>query len=147
MTNNKAHTKTATKPLLSELIMSEHTSAVLCIAHDFTCASFQFQVITHKLLIYRCEVNYLCDHFEFHFQQNFAYFSSYFTFYFGDLFTSTTLNFQLMCNETWVPRFLSLFLKHLSGFHCRKRPSPTFGCISSHGPCGVIDSVAGLIGL
>ena len=116
---------------------------MLCNAHASESAHPQSYIIAHKLLICRFEVN--CLHINpiigemllihINFQQNFPYFSSYDNFYCIEICLQTTyFTFSWCVLKYGFPKFGLFFSKPLAGFHCRKRPSPTFANIWSHCP-------------
>ena len=70
-----------------------------------------------------------------HFQHKFPYFSNYVTFYCGEICLPTAYftSSRYILKRGFL-KFRLFFLKHPAGFHCRKRPSPTFANIWSHCP-------------
>ena len=69
------------------------------------------------------------------FQQNFPYFSSYDNFYCIEICLPTAyFTFSRCVLKRGLPKFGLFFSKRPAGFHCRKRPSPTFTNIWSHCP-------------
>ena len=69
------------------------------------------------------------------FQQNFPYFSSHDKFYCINISLPTAYFTSSRCVlKHGFPKFGLFFLKRPAGFHCRKRPSPTFANIWSHCP-------------
>ena len=79
------------------------------------------------------------------FQQNFPYFSSYDNFYCIEICLPTAYSTSSRCVlKRGFPKFGLCFSKHPTGFHCHKRPSPTFANIWSHCPW-VLQSVAPVI--
>ena len=69
------------------------------------------------------------------FQQNFPYFSSYDNFYCIEICLPTVYFTSSRCVlKRGLPKFRLFFSKRPAGFHCRKRPSPTFTNIWSHCP-------------
>ena len=69
------------------------------------------------------------------FQQNFPYFSSYDNFYCIEICLPTAYFTSSRCVlKRGLPKFGLFFSKRPAGFHCRKRPSPTFTNIWSHCP-------------
>ena len=69
------------------------------------------------------------------FQQKFPYFSSYDTFYCIEICLPTAYFTSSRCVlKRGFPKFGLFFLKRPAGFHCCKRPSPTFTNIWSHCP-------------
>ena len=71
----------------------------------------------------------------FHFQQKFPYFSNYVTFYCAEICLPTAYftSSRYILKRGFL-KFGLFFPKHLAGFHCCKRPSPTFANIWSHCP-------------
>ena len=69
------------------------------------------------------------------FQQNFPYFSSYDNFYCIKICLPTAYFTYSRCVlKCGFPKFWLFFSKRPAGFHCHKRPSPTFTNIWSHCP-------------
>ena len=69
------------------------------------------------------------------FSTNFPYFSSYVTFYCNEICLPTTYFTSSRCVlKCGFPKFGLFFSKRPAGFHCCKRPSPTFANIWSHCP-------------
>ena len=69
------------------------------------------------------------------FQLKFPYFSSYDNFYCIEICLPTAYFTSSLCVlKRGFPKFGLFFSKRPAGFHCRKRPSPTFTNIWSHCP-------------
>ena len=69
------------------------------------------------------------------FSTNFPYFSSYVTVYCNEICLPTAYFTSSRCVlKCGFPKFGLFFSKRPAGFHCCKRPSPTFANIWSHCP-------------
>ena len=108
---------------------------MLCNAHAFESAHPQSYVIAHKLLICRFKVKFLHINpiigqiwfIYIHFQHKFPYFSDYVTFYCAEICLPTAyFTSSRYILKRGFPKFGLFFLKRPAGFHCHKRPCPTF---------------------